>query len=200
MKRIILNLCLLVLSVSIISSCKTTNNASLPIKGTKYIGEWESIAAENLGNGTYASRYFNLNATDWEVKFTLYLDSTLSMPVFQFRGVGQYEVEGKSTVIKGADNAIFKFSKKYVTLLTDDTNLVQNFGFIACNLTKNIETDISENGCSFLVSNAVCAQEYDILKLENKLLYFGMRPSEGDMCAEERRPTAVFYPLQSIGQ
>ena len=73
MKRIILNLSFLILAVSIISSCKTSHN-SRSVKAANYIGKWESIAAENLGNGTYASRYFDLKATDWEVKFTLYLD------------------------------------------------------------------------------------------------------------------------------
>lgn len=161
-----------------------------------YVGEWESLEAEDLGNGTFASRYFKLEEKVWEVRFTLYLDSMLTSPVFQFRGVGEYELQGKSEVVEGAENALFGFDHKYVTLLTDNEGLISNFGFDACELVTGVEKNITTTGCSFLVSKSVCGQEYDLLKLDQGLLYFGMRPSEGDMCAEERRPRALFYPLK----
>ncbi len=176
------------------SSAKESNESPT----NPYVGEWESRKAENLGNGTYGTRYFELGQYDWEIKFTLYVDSTLSMPVFQFRGVGKYQVQGKSTVVQDAENALFGFDQKFVTLLTDNQDLIKNFGFTACNLEMNIEKDITADGCSFLVSKNVCAQEYDLLKLANGMLYFGMRPAEGDMCTEANRPTALFYPLAKI--
>jgi len=126
----------------------------------------------------------------------LFLDSAQTMPVFAFRAVGKYEVQGTSTVVAGADNAYFGFDEKYVTLLTDNQEVIQNFGFADCGLEKDVEKDITETGCSFLVSKQVCGQEYDLLKLDNEQLYFGMRPAEGDMCTEENRPTALFYPLK----
>lgn len=164
--------------------------------GNKYVGEWESVASENLGNGSFATRYFNLKDENWEIKFTLFLDSLQEKPVFVFRAVGKYEVQDASEKIEGADNAIFKFDNKYVTLLTDDEEIIKNFGMNECGLEKDTEKDITKDGCSFLVSKEACGQEFDLLKLDNEQLFFGMRPSEGDMCTEENRPTALFYPLK----
>lgn len=165
-------------------------------KEMDYKGTWESVAAENLGNGTFGIREFLLKEEAWEVKFKLYLDSLLTTPVFQFRGVGKYTVQEASKVVEGADNVIFGFDHKYLTLLTDNQDLVNNFGFAACGLEKELEKEITAEGCSFLVSKAVCAQEFDLLKLIDGQLYLGMRPAEGDMCVAERRPTALFYPLK----
>lgn len=166
------------------------------IEASKYAGEWKSVASENLGNGSFATRYFNLEDEKWEIKFTLFLDRLQENPVFVFRAVGKYEVQGTSEKVEGADNAIFGFDNKYITLLTDDEEIIKNFGFADCNLEKDVEKDISKDGCSFLVSNEVCGQEYDLLKLDNGQLFFGMRPTEGDMCIEENRPTVLFYPLK----
>ena len=163
---------------------------------SKYLGEWESVTSENLGNGSFAKRYFNLKEEDWEITFTLFLDSAQTIPVFAFRAVGKYEVQGASTIVDGADNAYFGFDSKYLTLLTDNEDVIQGFGFTNCGLEKGVEKDITHDGCSFLVSKQACGQEYDLLKLDNEQLFFGMRPSEGDMCTEENRPTALFYPLK----
>ena len=201
MNRFIIQLLASALLVATLVNCQGQKDTAQTVQeeeleGTDYTGEWESVVSENLGNGTFGTRYFNLESEHWEVRFTLYLDSLQTMPVFEFRGVGPYEVEGKSETLEWVDNAIFHFDHKYVTLLTDNADLINNFGFTACNLETGVEKDITEEGCSFLVSKAVCGQEYDLLKLENEQLFFGMRPAEGDMCAEERRPTALFYPLK----
>lgn len=199
MKAQLLNLIIAILSITF-TSCKqtphTNKNISKNEVASDYSGEWISVAPENLGNGTFGQRYFNLTDDTWEVKFKLYLDSTLTIPVFQFRGVGKYKIQNNSTVVEGAKNALFDFEKKYITLLTDNQDLVKNFGFSNCGLDKNIEKDITAEGCSFLVSKAVCSQEYDLLKLEKDVLYFGMRPADGDMCTEANRPKALFYPLK----
>ena len=199
-------LMIVILAIGILSGCQNAATIPQDTPGSDeekmvspYIGAWESVSAENLGNGTFGTRYFNLTEGEWEVKFTLYLDSTLQMPVFEFRGVGGYEVQGQSQIVDGAENALFKFDNKYVTLLTDNPDVINGFGFGSCNLEQGKAQDITEDGCSFLVSKSVCGQEYDLLKLDNGLLYFGMRPAEGDMCAEERRPTALFYPLKRKG-
>ena len=133
-------------------------------KERAFIGEWESIAPEKRTNGTYGTRYFDLKEENWEVKFRLYLDSTLNEPVFEFRAIGKYNIEEDSKIIKDAFNAYFGFDQKFVTLLTDNETLIKNFGFNNCSLVKNVEKEITVSGCSFLKSKADCAQEYDLLK------------------------------------
>ncbi|WP_027001762.1 hypothetical protein [Hugenholtzia roseola] len=189
-----INVLVIIILLLTAASCKKEENAT----SNPYIGKWESAASENLGNGTYGVRVFNFTEDSWEIKFTLYLDSLRSMPVFTFRGVGAYTIEGDSENLSNTKNAIFYFDKKYVTLLTQDEAVINNFGFNSCNLTFSIEKDISTTGCSFLESKSACSQEYDILKLENNFLYLGARPSTGNMCAPERRPNEFFYPLQKI--
>lgn len=188
---------LLVFSLMLLMMACNSDEKDEVSPNSKYIGEWESVSSEDLGNGTFATREFNLEKENWSLVFTLFMDEAQTTPVFAFRAVGKYEVEGVSTVVEGADNAYFGFDKKYVTLLTDNEDLINGFGFSACGLEKDVEKDISQDGCSFLVSNAECGQEYDLLRLDNGQLFFGARPEAGeDMCSEEKRPTTLFYPLK----
>lgn len=159
------------------------------------VGQWQSEAIEDLGNGAFGWREFTISEKEWEIVFTLYFDKEKTMPVFTFRAVGPYEIQGKSGNVEGAYNAIFRFAKKYVTLKTDNQEVIANFGFSACNLEKDQEKDISEAGCSFLVSVDTCAQEYDLVKIDGDTLSLGARPADGNMCTEDRRPTALGYPL-----
>jgi len=175
---------------------ESSANNSTSLKNNPYVGEWESIAAEKRTNGTYGTRYFKLTNNTWEVKFVLYLDSALNAPVFQFRATGKYEVQEVSNAVDGAVDALFVFDHKFVTLLTPDKGLINNFGFTTCGLVKDVEKEITETGCSFLKSKADCGQEYDLLKLENQQLFFGARPTKGDMCAADRRPESLNYPLK----
>lgn len=191
------NAFLFILFLTFINCQNTSNKRQESEKSINpYIGQWVSVAAENLGNGTFGHRYFDIKEDVWEIKFTLYLDSTLTIPVFEFRGTGPYDLQGKSEKVDGAENALFKFNEKYLTLLNDDETIINNFGFKACNLSKGVEQNITENGCSFFPSKNACAQEYDLLKLSKEgALYFGMRPADGNMCTEDKRPTELFYPL-----
>lgn len=157
-------------------------------------GTWVSLAAEDLGNGTFGTRSFQLKKDQWEVRFTLCLDAAAQQPVFTFRAVGDYAIQGPSSVVPGASNAIFRFSHKYLTLETDDAAVLQNFGFAGLGFAKGAEHDISASGASFLPSVADYGQEYDLLKLDQGQLYFGMRSD--DMHTEDKRPTALFYPLK----
>jgi hypothetical protein len=164
-------------------------------KNANYSGHWVSAATENMGNSTWGFRDFNMGKENWEIKFTLYFDSSKTKPVFTFRGVGSYSITGKSTSVAEADEATFRFEKKYVTLHIADTSVIKNFGFAYCNLPVNKEKDITANGCSFLTSQAVCAQEFDLVALKNGKLFLGKRPADGNMCSKDKRPIALGNPL-----
>lgn len=191
------NIKILALTVLITAfGCQSQNKPQQEQEVNPYLGEWTSVEPEDLGNGTFGSRYFNITSEGWEVKFTLFLDSAQKMPVFEFRGKGTYEIQQPSASIPGAENAIFRFDQKFLTLLNDDEQVMTNFGLSACGLVKSTEKEITENGCSFLVSKSACAQEFDLLKLVEDNLYFGRRPADGNMCTEEKRPTELSYPLK----
>lgn len=164
-------------------------------KKATYSGHWVSAATENLGNGTWGYRDFNISEKDWQIKFTMYFDSAKTIPVFTFRGVGKYEITGTSASVDGAEEAIFHFSKKYITLHITDTTVIKNFGFNYCNLTANKEEDISSNGCSFLASVKNAPLEYDIISLKGKELNLGARPADNNLGKPALRPTKLGYVL-----
>ena len=146
------------------------------------IGSWKSEALEST-NGLYGLREFIITKDIWEVKFTLFLDKDATNPIFTFRGIGKYKIENISKIVKGAKNAVFYFDNKYLTLKTDNQELIKNFGFSG--LKVNQETNISENGMSFIESNKVCGQEYDLVSIIDNKLYLGERPQQGkNICAK----------------
>jgi hypothetical protein len=165
--------------------------------GKEISGQWESVQTEELGNQTYGWRCFKFDDNRWEVQFTLYLDNERKNPVFMFRGVGVFKIEGASENVSGANNAIFYFDKKYVTLLTNNPEIIKGFGFDACMLELGKEKDITETGCSFLPNKANYGQEYDLVALKENKLYFGARPADGNMGTVDKRPTTLGLPLQN---
>lgn len=159
-------------------------------------GKWQSERIENLGNGAFGKRVFNIGDNDWEVQFTLYLDSAATKPVFTFSGKGKFKLGKPSPKISQATEAVFQFDHKYITLHTSDSLLIKNFGFQPCNLVKGQKQDITNSGCSFIESKSVCGQEYDLVSIQEGVLRLGTRPAAGkNICSEENRPTSLGFPL-----
>lgn len=158
-------------------------------------GNYKSEKAEDLGNTNYGIREFTFSKDKWSINFTMFMDEAMTMPIFTFKAIGTYKIEGESEKVKGASNVIFYFDQKFVTLKTDNADVIKGFGFTSCNLTKGKETDITDSGCSFLVSKAVCGQEFDLVQLKDGKLYVGARPADGNMCTIDKRPTALALPL-----
>jgi hypothetical protein len=161
-------------------------------------GTYADAKPYNYGK-TWGNRVFTFDKGKWTLVFTLALDPELKMQVFQFRTFGTYKVQEKSTKVVNAYNALFIEEKKLLTLKTDDENLIKAFGFAPCNITKDVEQDISEKGCSGWKSVAECPTDNDLLSLDKEgNLYFGDRPSDNDMCSLEKRPTKLTPPVVKI--
>jgi hypothetical protein len=162
---------------------------------------------ENL-SGTYADakpyaygqawgqRIFTFDKGKWTLKFTLALDPDMKMQVFEFRTVGSYAVLDKSKSLADTYQALFLEDKKFITLKTSDANLINTFGFAPCGFTKDVELDISANGCSAWKAVSICNQDHDLLSLDSEgKLYFGERPADNDMCSADKRPTKLTPPV-----
>lgn len=144
----------------------------------------------------WGKRVFTFNKGRWALVFTLALDPAMNMPVFEFRTYGSYSLQEKSTTLADTYHALFLEEKKFVTLKTNDEKLVQAFGFASCGMTKDVEQDISINGCSAWKSVSDCPSDYDLLSLDKVgKLYFGERPADNDMCSAEKRPTKLTPPV-----
>lgn len=188
-----INLSLLIIFISALSACQNKNKIDIT-------GKWESAYVEKTGNGSFSKREFFIGDTSWEVKYTLYLDSAATQPVFTFRGIGSYILGIPSVKVEGATEVVFSFSNKYIKLHTADTLLHKKFGFTPCVLSAEKEKEITETGCSFFVSKSVCAQEYDLVSIKEEKLYLGARPPAGsNICNQGNRPTELGLPLKKIG-
>ena len=161
-------------------------------------GTFASLKAEDWGRGTFGHREFSFDKGKWSLKFTLALDPEMNAKVFEFRTFGNYKIVGKSKVVD-AYNAVFYEHKKFVTLLTDNKELIQGFGLMDCNLTPFKEKDISENGCALWPAVKACSEDHDLLALDKQgQLYFGKRPEDNNMCTSDRRPTSLLPPVKKI--
>jgi len=159
-------------------------------------GNWKSAAIEDLGDGYFGTRDLRLTQTDWEVVFTRYLDKEATKPVYTYRANGTYAVGAASTAVEGAYDVVFTVSAKFLTLGTDDAQVIKTAGLEFCNfLKKDVEVDISTLGCSSFMTVTGCPEEYDLVKLEGADLLLGNRLYSDTVCSEDRRPTEMGAPL-----
>ncbi len=170
---------------------------------------WADSPALAALNGTYISptvepwyggfgrREFVFADGQWSLTFTHALDPAMTMRTFQFRTGGGYQITGPSTV-PGAFEATFDEDWKHLTQLTTIPEVVAGMGLASCNLTPNLEADISATGCAAWPSVADCGQDFDLLAMDAKGVYFGVRPDDNDMCTPEGRPTALLMPVVPV--
>ena len=196
-----MNLSALVFTFLAFFSCSNEEPAPLELMKNKL----ENLSGTYMDMEPYAygtafgQRIFTFDDGSWTLEFTLGLDPELKNQVFKFRTYGSYEVTGASSIVDGAFNAVFGEEKKFITLKTDNPQLIEAFGFTSCDLTMNEEKDISLNGCSAWKPVSECPSDYDLLHLDEEgKLYFGERPADNDMCSEEKRPTALTPPVSKI--
>jgi kynurenine formamidase len=161
-------------------------------------GTWKSASSESVGSFGYRTREFTFSGGRWRIEVLFYDDAKMSKPLFSFVGEGPYELGANSTAVPGASNAVFRFDKKSLTLLTDNADAITRFGFAACELKKGLTKDISVSGCANFTSVAVCGQEYDLVKFEGKRLWLGARPADGNMCTENKRPQSLGAPTLRV--
>lgn len=157
-------------------------------------GTYASTAPETWYGG-FGTRKFTFEDGTWGLSFTHALDPGMEVTTFRFRTEGPYEIGAPSAAVAGAYEGNFTEAKKYVTLLTEDPQLIAAFGFAECGLTYGVETDISETGCASWQPVAVCGLDHDLIAKDAAGVYFGVRPNDNDMCTPDKRPTALLQPV-----
>ncbi|NET31683.1 MAG: hypothetical protein F6K19_06740 [Cyanothece sp. SIO1E1] len=186
------------LILSLLSCSMTkTNSTELSVKERleQLSGTYLDLVPYNYGQA-FGQRVFTFDNGKWTLRFTLGLDPQLQQKVFQFRTFGTYEVLDKSLLVPTAYNALFLEEKKFLTLLTDNQDLIGAFGLGNCQLEQGKEKDISEDGCALWAAVEVCQEDHDLLALDAEgLLYFGVRPPDNNMCTADRRPITLTPPV-----
>jgi len=168
--------------------------------------DWADAATLEALEGTYVSptvepwyggfgtREFVFANGQWSLTFTHALDPQMTLRTFQFRTGGRYRITGPSTV-PGAFEATFDEDWKRLTQFTTIPEVVAGLGLGPCNLTPNLEADISTKGCAAWPSVADCPQDFDLFAMDAQGVYFGVRPDDNDMCTPKGRPTALLMPV-----
>jgi hypothetical protein len=161
-------------------------------------GRWKSEAAEDLGNGSFATRDFTFTGKKWQLTFTIFADKDLTSPLVAMDFEGPWRPSKASEKVPGATEAIFEFTSKKVTLKAADVAVAKNFGMDGCGLSPNTPKDVSKTGCSFVGSVAAYGKEFDLLKVDGTSLWLGARPADGNMGSEDKRPTALGAKLVKV--
>lgn len=194
MKKSITYIAITVLSIIAFAFTSISNN-DLKSKLENLSGTYSDPSPYNYGKA-WGERVFTFDKGKWTLDFTLALDPEMKLQVFKFRTLGTYKVQEKSSKVADTYNAVFYEEKKFLTLRTSDENLIKTFGFSPCNMTVDVEQDISTNGCSAWKSVKECPVDYDLLSLDKEgKLYFGNRPQDNNMCSADRRPTSLTPPV-----
>ena len=153
-------------------------------------GLWKSEAAEDLGNGSFATRDFTFTDKRWRLTFTIYGDQALKAPLVSMDFEGPWQPTKPSETVAGASEASFDFASKKITLKADAT-VAKNFGMDGCGLVPNQAKDVSKTGCSFVASVEKYGREFDLLKVDGTSMWLGARPADGNMGSEDKRPKVL---------
>lgn len=192
-----LNLATISLTIAGIAAGVVAQNASFT--NTDLIGSWQSKGCEQVtfNNQTNTmKRQFEFTATRWQLKFTLFADPNCTVPLITTRLSGPYEL-GAAVQLPSTRQITWGQTAKFVT--PHASPILGALNDNKCGdvrLALDAERDVSQTGCLvFGIGNVKdYPQEYDLLKLENRQLFTGLR--NPDMNLERNRPTRIFeFPL-----
>ena len=120
-------------------------------------------------------------------------DAACTTPSLRAFFQGRYRVIRPSTVVQGAYDADFGFTRKRLTLYAVELLAEANRG--ACgerSWTRGREEDVSAIGCLWVVPVSACTQEFDLVKIDDDRLLLGERPPAGqNLCHADRRARAL---------
>ncbi len=188
---------------SIITSETMAQKDILKETGKKAIGRWQSISGEMrlnkvTGQKSYLKREFLTQEKTTEGRFTFYTDSTFTQPSMRVVFGGPYSMVGINENVPGAVNGNFEFAYLKLTPLNEYATQWLNSGKPNTCGTGKFETNKEKDttptkGCALLnIFTDGRSTEYDLVKVEGDLLYYGTRPEDGSgLDSPSKRPKAL---------
>ncbi len=136
---------------------------------------------------------FVFTESRWDLDFEQFADTTCTKRKTIVEVGGPYTFGAESTKVAGAWDAVFSFDTRDVT--ADDKKTAKALAK-DCKLKKleaGKPTSLLDAGCAKLGMKklADCAGEYDLVSVTGITLQLGVRPADGDLCAEDKRPIAL---------
>ncbi len=160
------------------------------------VGRWVSPEREYTTNPDdsvyYIIRDYTFTDDAFRAITTVYGDPVSDIKFYTATVDGTYELVGDSETVEGATDIDFTFAQ--ITIKPDSMAFVDIFMKSRCGDGMwGLETpqDISKTGCLSFRSITDYPVEYDIVSVQGDSLQLGIRPTDGDMGSEEKRPTGL---------
>jgi hypothetical protein len=173
----------------------------------KMIGKWESVNGEKRPNpwgGTYfLKRYFNNSKSEANTKLVFYTDESYSTLNITIEVVGPYHFIKSSNSVEGAVETDFEFLRVAITPHSQAMVDMLN-GMLAPYLKSwvtNLRQEVITPGQGIMGIIIGEYKEYDLVKADNDLLYYGERPSDGSAPdSVEKRAKTLQVPLKKVSE
>jgi hypothetical protein len=164
------------------------------------VGAWQSKGCETFvfnKQNSFMLRHFDFTASTWQLKFTLYADPSCAVPLLTTKIAGAFVLGEAVKQLANTRKITWGQSAKFVTPHAPAIlNAMNQSNCGDGSLALDTEREVSLIGClAFGVASVKdYPQEYDLLKLENRQLFTGLRTQ--NMNLESNRPTQIFeFPL-----
>jgi hypothetical protein len=185
----------LVLSGLLAATAPTHADSSRSATARALAGAWRSVAPEPLpgagGALTYLIREFEFTTTTWHIRFTVYADAGLAVPLFAGDNsgtyvIGAFEPRGTQAQFLFRERSLLPLSQSIADLLTRAHCSAHAWR------VGEAQSVFAEGCVAFRVfAHDQCDREYDRVQLEGERLFLGARPADGFMCTPEQRPQEV---------
>ncbi len=165
-----------------------------PTASQSLVGHWTG-ACSPMGATQGSTVTFDISAANWAIDFDVFGDTACTAKFATVHIEGPYAVGAASSVVAGAHDGKFGFSKKTITAHVDGAAQFLS-GANGCALpgfAVGVARDISVTGCAGMGQRpiAACDADYDLAHVEGDRLTFGARPADNDLCTPAKRPAAL---------
>jgi len=156
-------------------------------------GRWKSACTPSTAPQAFTLD-FTIADPAWSVDYAVYADAACAEKLLTVHIEGTYAI-GAPSAVAGAYDARFAFTRKVVTPHVDAATqlLASPEGCARDGFVTGAPTDVSDAGCAGLGQRpvAACPADYDIVRVADGGLTFGLRPADNDMCTPDKRPKAL---------
>jgi Adenomatosis polyposis coli down-regulated 1 len=138
---------------------------------------------------------FTFDSSSWKLDYDAFGDAACTARFLTVHVEGAYQLTGPSPTVDGASQARFAFAKKSIQPHSSEAAafLSSAAGCNRAGFVAGVATDVLTQGCAGLglYPLAACPAELDLAKRSGDSLRLGLRPADGNLCSEDRRPAAL---------
>lgn len=175
-----------------------------------FLGKWESLSLESRPNAwggkNYLKRFFHNTEKEAIGTLVFYTDDTGDQLNLTLSVIGPYHFGHASKDVPGALEADFDFTRFVVTphsesmveMLNKSRPPASKLKEWKSNQSQTVDASIEEGFFGQVIGKY---KEYDLVKVEAGLLYYGGRPADGSAPdSPEKRAKGLQVPLKRVNE